>query len=1143
MTRPRSFKDRIRERRLDWEASRTGGSIPSHSRYFASTTAYKDILTALAEGFTEQGKILSRFVRPNNTTPTQDVMTKLQNLKSIINTGGAGQAWIVQRMAQDNYRYTTQMSVGSLSSAAGRYSSSVSSYLTTKETLKFEYGDMGAKALKGIVNIGANLMYDRAISLGYAAFVTEGVSLIPAALMAGGGLLLQFGGTPLADKYGRKLGSSLGEKQAIEYASNALASSLSNPTNLINYASSYLPTANGLSGGIYKGNDKFVEAFQNNDYLSGMSLKEMGVDRFEAAESVGQLAATAINKKGLFMPLAQKAKAYSATYGVDVQQVGKTMSSIANSYPGGKGRRDADARLITARMEYLMTQVLGGKDWSLRGFVITEQLANAAEQMTKASLGAQSGDAVVMYGALQRYSSENVNRSETDPTNTINIAGIVERLMKEGATQKNTGANEVLNNIGIGNREGFNGLAGNGKRFNDFIKYTVQKVGLKKGDMSINKGGGIEVGNEDQFRVIMGWLQEDVGGLKLSDGDAMLYLQYMISFANKGEVDFKSAATAAKEIENKSIEAKTSHVVFRESLKQIVINRAKATDTMLNLNRSVAQEMVKLTDLTEIYFASQGQTFVEKFVKQVNEALGSQVLSTGGSTKSTPNNGFSGIEGEFQAGQIFGSTDKVRLDSYGYGKYASRFNGNFLGKVEDVAARLQIDPNWLLAIMSFETGGTFDPGQRGDGKHWGLIQFSNSRIAGFGMSISQFTSLSQEQQMEYVYKYFAPYAGKIKSAGDLYSLVALPVTFGKDDNYLIDTDPRFPELRNVASSNPKWDMNKDGHVSAGEIRRVLFNDELSKGFLISDTNVANIDFSVPTQNPAQVGSLTAGNHIAAGLKVPMSKDSSGIGLKIAAAARAKLMMTDYQSWKDACAKFARQVFEKALGYREGGLGVGGKSLFKGFAYQMPDEWAKRHLILTPQQVIASGGFQPGDLIMSSYDTGHVAIVDVDGTIIQAGTFADKNTGLYKRRTTLGEQFKAGTWTVGRLSLDIDGDLKGDVTPQVYIQGKGAQPRTAMSMDEALQLLQSRDKNMTFTWQPSPDGKGYIIVVKYKTSNGYTVVKDKAVIEKVRSMVASSTGLNIKANNSNVLKIKVNTPGVNKAGAAAQVVRTLAPNTR
>src|SRR3546814_19970917 len=60
----------------------------------------------------------------------------------------------------------------------------------------------------------------------------------------------------------------------------------------------------------------------------------------------------------------------------------------------------------------------------------------------------------------------------------------------------------------------------------------------------------------------------------------------------------------------------------------------------------------------------------------------------------------------------------------------------FINEVEAMAARLGTKPEYLMAVMSFETGGSFSPAQAnnaGSGAT-GLIQFMPNTAAGLGTS-------------------------------------------------------------------------------------------------------------------------------------------------------------------------------------------------------------------------------------------------------------------------------------------------------------------------------------------------------------------------------------------------------------------------
>ena len=50
----------------------------------------------------------------------------------------------------------------------------------------------------------------------------------------------------------------------------------------------------------------------------------------------------------------------------------------------------------------------------------------------------------------------------------------------------------------------------------------------------------------------------------------------------------------------------------------------------------------------------------------------------------------------------------------------------FVEKVKEVSKRIGVDPNWLMAIMHFETAGTFSPSITNSLGYVGLIQFGAS---------------------------------------------------------------------------------------------------------------------------------------------------------------------------------------------------------------------------------------------------------------------------------------------------------------------------------------------------------------------------------------------------------------------------------
>jgi hypothetical protein len=151
-----------------------------------------------------------------------------------------------------------------------------------------------------------------------------------------------------------------------------------------------------------------------------------------------------------------------------------------------------------------------------------------------------------------------------------------------------------------------------------------------------------------------------------------------------------------------------------------------------------------------------------------------------------------------------------------------------LDALELVARRLVIAPAWLAAVISFETGGSFDPAQK---NHWaakdaaakgrpysgaiGLIQFMPSTARMLGTTSEALAAMSFKEQLVYVEKYFA--GATMKSLEDVYLKVFYPAAMGKADDYVVGRreDPGF--AGRVYEQNAGFDKNKDGLVTRGEI--------------------------------------------------------------------------------------------------------------------------------------------------------------------------------------------------------------------------------------------------------------------------------------------------------------------------------------
>jgi hypothetical protein len=146
----------------------------------------------------------------------------------------------------------------------------------------------------------------------------------------------------------------------------------------------------------------------------------------------------------------------------------------------------------------------------------------------------------------------------------------------------------------------------------------------------------------------------------------------------------------------------------------------------------------------------------------------------------------------------------------------------FQAAVSDTAQRLGVSEADLMAVMSFETGGTFNPGianAAGSGAT-GLIQFMPSTAAGLGTSTQELAGMSRAQQMQYVEKYLSNKNVKGKGLSDLYMAVLFPAAVGKPDDFVLfgngATIPGYGAGSRAYSQNRGLDKNGDGSVTKAE---------------------------------------------------------------------------------------------------------------------------------------------------------------------------------------------------------------------------------------------------------------------------------------------------------------------------------------
>ena len=139
----------------------------------------------------------------------------------------------------------------------------------------------------------------------------------------------------------------------------------------------------------------------------------------------------------------------------------------------------------------------------------------------------------------------------------------------------------------------------------------------------------------------------------------------------------------------------------------------------------------------------------------------------------------------------------------------------FLAKVASIATKLGIIPDWLMIVMKVESSLNHRAENPMSGAT-GLIQFMPATASGLGTSTTSLKQMSNVDQLEYVYRYFKPYAGRLHDITDLYTVTFFPRALGKPDNYVLQTDTL--SAGTIAAQNRPYDINRDNQITVAELK-------------------------------------------------------------------------------------------------------------------------------------------------------------------------------------------------------------------------------------------------------------------------------------------------------------------------------------
>ncbi len=154
--------------------------------------------------------------------------------------------------------------------------------------------------------------------------------------------------------------------------------------------------------------------------------------------------------------------------------------------------------------------------------------------------------------------------------------------------------------------------------------------------------------------------------------------------------------------------------------------------------------------------------------------------------------------------------------------------------------------NWLMGIINFETIGTFSPSiKSGNSSGRGLIQFLEETAKGLNTTTEALSKMTNVEQLDYVEKYFEPYAKNIKSFYDMYAAVLSPGNVSASLDKTLYAAPSKEYFANKTS----LDRDNDERITKKEAGdEVIRKANAANQNILSDSVLTNFGQSLDTNS-------------------------------------------------------------------------------------------------------------------------------------------------------------------------------------------------------------------------------------------------------------------------------------------------------
>lgn len=143
----------------------------------------------------------------------------------------------------------------------------------------------------------------------------------------------------------------------------------------------------------------------------------------------------------------------------------------------------------------------------------------------------------------------------------------------------------------------------------------------------------------------------------------------------------------------------------------------------------------------------------------------------------------------------------------------------FENKVCQVSRRLDVPPEWLMAVMHSES--RFDASvsnYKGSGAT-GLIQFMPGTVKDYDVTIKQLRNMNHVEQMDFVYEYLKDKQQRyhdFESLTDMYLAILYPQALAEDFCYTLYAAPN-----QAYRQNSGLDQDRDGRVTVSDVDKYL----------------------------------------------------------------------------------------------------------------------------------------------------------------------------------------------------------------------------------------------------------------------------------------------------------------------------------